>query len=187
MSTFLSNKILHLRKYFEMNLTDLFKNKTLSSKEKTQLISNSLLNDELDIASLLSFANDAKDPIKATCIEAIEFATQSKPSIATADVFNFVVHNLTAKAPRIKWESAKVIGNSASLHTKNLEIAINNLLINTEHEGTVVRWSAAFALGEIIKLKSTFNKDLLPAIDAIMIREEKNIIKKIYLTAIKKI
>jgi hypothetical protein len=94
---------------------------------------------------------------------------------------------LTAKAPRIKWESAKVIGNTANLFITKLDTPIKNLLVNTEHEGTVVRWSAAFALGEILKLKTKHNKQLLPAIEAICKREEKNSIKKIYLDAMKKI
>jgi hypothetical protein len=50
----------------------------------------------------------------------------------------------------------------------------------------VVRWSAAMALGEIIKFKTTVNKNLIPAVDGILKREEKNSIKKIYLAALKK-
>ena len=60
-----------------------------------------------------------------------------------------------------------------------------DLLENTEHEGTVVRWSCAYALGEILKLKTKNNTELLPAIKAISEREEKNSIKKIYLAAMK--
>ncbi|GDX53125.1 hypothetical protein LBMAG27_21720 [Bacteroidota bacterium] len=98
----------------------------------------------------------------------------------------FVSKALAEKAPRIKWESAKVIGNIAHQFPAKLEGAIKNLLVNTEHEGTVVRWSAAFGLGEILKLKTRYNKNLLPAIDSIIQREEKNSIRKIYLEAIKK-
>jgi len=50
-----------------------------------------------------------------------------------------------------------------------------------------VRWSAAFALGEIVKLKTRYNKTLVPAIEAICNSEEKNSIKKIYLDAVKKL
>jgi len=52
--------------------------------------------------------------------------------------------------------------------------------------GTVVRWSAAFALGQIIKLNTLRNKELIPAAEIIINREEKNSIKKIYTEAIKK-
>jgi hypothetical protein len=53
--------------------------------------------------------------------------------------------------------------------------------------GTVVRWSTAFALGQIIKIKSSLNKELIPTAEAICEREEKNSIKKIYLEALKKV
>jgi HEAT repeat protein len=92
---------------------------------------------------------------------------------------------LTEKAPRIKWESAKVVGNIAHLYPDKLDEAIKNLLINSEHTGTVVRWSAAFALGQIIKLRTSRNRNLIPAIESICKREEKNSIKKIYIAALK--
>ena len=94
---------------------------------------------------------------------------------------------MTEKAPRIKWESAKVVANISHLYPDKLDEAINNLLSNSEHSGTVVRWSAAFALGQIIKIKTSRNKDLISAIESICKREEKNSIKKIYLDALKKV
>ena len=61
------------------------------------------------------------------------------------------------------------------------------MLANSEHTGTVVRWAAAFALGEIIKINTTFNKELLPAIDSILKREDQDSIKKVYQKALKEI
>jgi hypothetical protein len=49
-----------------------------------------------------------------------------------------------------------------------------------------VRWASAFALGEILKLKTKHNKELIPAIEAISNREEDNGVKKKYLDALKK-
>lgn len=168
-------------------IAELLSDKLIKPKEKTETLSTWLLQSTISVDELLSFATSAKDSPKATCIEALEFASQQNAVIVNAACFNFVVQSLTAKAPRVKWESAKVIGNIAHLYNENLNIAINNLLVNTEHEGTVVRWSAAFALGEILKLKTKHNKTLLPAIEAICQREEKNSIQKIYLAAIKKL
>ena len=101
-------------------------------------------------------------------------------------MFAFVTKTLTENAPRVKWESAKVVGNIAHLFPTKLSKAISNLLTNSEYDGTVVRWAAAFALGEILKLKTKHNKDLLPAIEAICDREQENGVKKKYLDAIKK-
>jgi len=169
-----------------MTINELLKDKAIKPKEKTETISKWILEGSLPTDELMGYAEKAKDPEKATCIEALEFSTKQKPAVADETVLTFVTHTLTEKAPRIKWESAKVIGNIAHLFPKQLDKPVANLLINTKHEGTVVRWSAAFALGEILKLKTAQNKELLPAVEAICEMEEKNSIKKIYLDAIKK-
>jgi HEAT repeat protein len=170
-----------------MPIAELFNNKAIKSKEKTQQISTWLLNNTISITNLISYAQHEKDLVKATCIEAIEFATKQNPTIANEETLYFVTQTLTEKAPRVKWESAKVIGNIAHLFPSILDNAITNLLDNAEHSGTVVRWSTAYALGEILKLKTPINKELLPTLEAIYHREEKISIKKIYLAAIKKL
>lgn len=168
-----------------MNIETLIKDKAIKPKEKTETISRWLLEDALSIDELVDYAIKSKDPVKATCIEAIEFATKQHPSIANEKVLVFVTNMLAEKAPRVKWESAKVIGNIAGQFAGQLDTCISGLLSNTEHEGTVVRWSAAYALGEILKLRTKHNAELLPAIEAICAREEKKSICKIYLSAIK--
>lgn len=170
-----------------MKIEELLGDKTIKPKEKTETLSKLLLDQKITADDLVKFAEAAKDPAKATCIEALEFATKKQPSIANKNIFRFVANTLTAKAPRVKWESAKVIGNTAHLFKDDLAHAIKNLLDNSEHDGTVVRWSAAFALGEILKLKTKHNKDLLPAVESILKREEKNSIKNIYLSSLKKL
>lgn len=169
-----------------MNIQEIIKSKEIKGKEKTEIISKGLLDNVYPIAELLEYARSAKAPEKACCIESIEYATKIKPEIASVDVFEFVCEALSDKAPRVKWESARVIGNTARLFPSKLDVAINKLLINSEDAGTVVRWSAAFALGEILKLKTEYNKNLIPAFEAIIEREEKNSIRKIYMEAIKK-
>lgn len=170
-----------------MDLKDLFSDKSTKPKAKVEILSAWLTENPQEIAALTEFAKTAKDPVKGSCIEAMEFVTQSNPSLATKAILEFVSASLTEKAPRIKWESAKVIGNIAHLFPDDLDNAIGNLLVNTEHEGTVVRWSAAFALGEILKLKTAHNKELVPAILNISEREEKNSIRKIYEKALKSV
>ncbi|MBS1637338.1 MAG: hypothetical protein JST26_15565 [Bacteroidetes bacterium] len=167
-------------------IQELLNDKHIKPKEKTETISRMLLDGTITASELMELAKTLKDPGKATCIEALEFASQSKPELVDIKTFDFVSACLTEKAPRIKWESAKVIGNTARLHPRKLDTAIKNLLVNSEHSGTVVRWSAAFALGEILKLNLPGHKDLKEAAETICEREEKNSIKKIYLAAFKK-
>lgn len=170
-----------------MTIDELLEDKALKLKEKTETISKWILDESLPVDELLAFADKQKDSYKATCIEAIEFATKLRPEIADESVLTFVTNTLTEKAPRIKWESAKVIGNIVHLFPTKLEKSIENLLVNTSHEGTVVRWCKAFALVRILKLKTKHNKNLLPFLETICEKEEKNSIKKIYLNATKKI
>lgn len=158
----------------------------IRAKAKVEAISQMLLTDKATVADVIKVAKVSKDGEKGTCIEAIQFATKTKPELATLDCLNFVTGTLLDKAPRVKWESAKVIAAIAHLYPNKLDKAIGNLLTNSEFPGTVVRWSAALALGEVVKLKTKLNKDLVPAVEAIMRREEDNAIKKIYLAALKK-
>jgi hypothetical protein len=169
-----------------MTIKAILTDKQLKTKAKTEAISQLLLDNKIKIEEIIEVAKASKDADKATCIEAIEFATKQQPQIASLACLQFVTITLTEKAPRVKWESAKVMGNIAHLYPTKLNDAINNLLVNTEFSGTVVRWSAAFALGEIIKLKTKLNKDLVPALEEICSREEQNSIKKIYMAALKK-
>ena len=151
------------------------------------LLSKLLLTKKISVNDLVKFAETANDVGKATCVEALELTTKKDPRMANKKAFQFVTKALTATAPRVKWESARVMANTVHLFSNELVDTIKNLLDNTEHKGMVVRWSSALALGEILKLGTKRNKDLLPAIEAILKREEENSIRKIYLASIKKI
>lgn len=170
-----------------MDMLTILTDKQLKAKAKVEAISKMLLDKKVSLSELIKVAKVSKAKEKGTCMESLEFATRAKPDIASSAVFTFVTETLTDEAPRVKWESAKVIGNIAHLFPNKLDNAIGNLLKNTEYSGTVVRWSAAYALGEIVKLKTKHNKDLIPAIEAIIKRDEDNAIKKIYQKALKKI
>jgi HEAT repeat protein len=102
-------------------------------------------------------------------------------------LLDYVTKALRDEVPRVKWESAKVIGNIAKLFPTNLDKSINNLLPNAKNEGTVVRWATAYALAEILSLKTESNKKLLPKIVTLCENEEDNGVKKKYLNALKKV
>jgi hypothetical protein len=169
-----------------MTIAELLNDKTKKAKEKVETMSKWLLDGSLSTDELIVYAEKANDPNKATCIEAIEFTTRQNSKIADENVLGFVTKTLTENAPRVKWESAKVIGNIAHLFPTKLNKAISNLLTNSGNDGTVVRWASAFALGEILKLKTKHNKNLLPTIEAICNREQDNGVKKKFFDAINK-
>ncbi len=115
-----------------MNFQEILNDKSVKPKEKTEMLSQLVLNNSNIIDELIAFAKESKDPIKATIIESFEFATKLKPELANKNLLQFASNSLTEKAPRVKWESAKVIGNISHLYPKQLEESINHLLVNTE-------------------------------------------------------
>jgi hypothetical protein len=170
-----------------MQLREIFQNKSLKQKAKVEIISDLVMTGKTNLDDLINFAEGASDIEKATCIESIEFVTKKQPAVANEKCLKFVTRSLADDAPRVKWESAKVIGNIASVYPTKLNPAIKELLVNSEHSGTVVRWATAYALSEILKLKTGLNKQLIPAIEAISAGEQDAGVKKKYLDALKKI
>lgn len=169
-----------------MTIEQVFQDKTIKAKGKVSTIGEWLINRELPLDELISFAEKQKGTDKASCIEAIEYAKKKTPAIADESLLNYVIKGLKDFEPRIKWESAKVIGNIAHLFPTQLDKAISNLLPNAENIGTVVRWATAYALSEILKLKTEHNKKLVGKIEVLCEKEEDNAIKKKYMEALKK-
>ncbi|OFX27919.1 MAG: hypothetical protein A2033_01915 [Bacteroidetes bacterium GWA2_31_9] len=170
-----------------MKIAEIFNDKTLKSKALTEFLAVSIQQKAFDIPELLTFAETSIDTKKATCIEAIEFVTKTNPEVLQKESLKRILNYIEEKAPRIKWESARVVGNTIHLYPELITEATGKLLNNIEKQGTVVRWATAYALSEIIKLKTKFNSNLIPVIEQIINNEEKNSIKKIYLAALKKV
>lgn len=170
-----------------MTIEQVFQDKTIKAKGKVAMIGEWLLNDELPLEELIAYAEKQKAADKATCIEAVEYATKKTPAIADENLLAYVTQALKSEEPRVKWESAKVIGNIAKHFPDQLTKAITNLLSNAENPGTVVRWATAYALAEILKLKTDYNKKLLPKIEQLAENEEDTGVQKKYTDALKKI
>ncbi len=75
----------------------------------------------------------------------MEYASQNNPE-RIVPYLDFVIRHLEDEQPRVKWESARIIGNLSGKFSDRTQKAIPNLLKSTDDKGTVVRWSAAFAL-----------------------------------------
>lgn len=170
-----------------MTIEQIFQDKTIKAKAKVAQIGEWLIQGDLPIDELLHYAQQQKATDKATCIEALEYATKKTPTIADENVLNYLVNALNDEEPRVKWESAKTIGNIAKCFPNELKNATDNLLKNATHQGTVVRWATAYALAEILKLKTELNTKLLPQIEHLSDGEEDNGVKKKYLDALKKV
>lgn len=134
-----------------------------------------------DFADAFASGNDVE---RGTCIEALEYATQTNPNIAKPYISS-VINCLKDKAPRVKWEASRVIGNVSKVLPEETGEAIPKLLENTTDKGTVVRWSTAFALSEIAKNNNKLRSSLLTKINEILKKEQNNGVKNVYLKALK--
>lgn len=170
-----------------MILNDVLLDKSIKAKGKAEAIANAVIANQITVDDIIKTASKATSIDKGTCVESLEFATRINPGIANMKCWNFVIKCLGDEAPRVRWEAAKVIGNTAVLYPTKLNEAIKGLLINSEHTGTVVRWSAAHALTKISYLNTKHNSELIPVFESIVSRESDNAVRKIYQAALKKV
>ena len=170
-----------------MTIEEVFRDKSIKAKGKVAMIGEWLLQRELTLDELMGYAERQKAIDKATCIEAIEYATKKDPSISDDYLMAYVIETLADDEPRVKWESAKVIGNIIQYYPEQVGAAIDALLLNIPGGGTVVRWACAYALAEILKLATDHNKLLVPKVKELCEQEEDNGVRNKYLAAFKKL
>lgn len=169
-----------------MTLEEILSSKSLKPKDKTMMLSDGLLSYRISVDALIAFARNAADSPKATCMEALEYATKENIEIGTVECIEFAISQLNSKAPRVVWESSRLIANIAAKFPEESAAAILPLLKNTKHPGTVVRWSTATALVGIAKIDRKECIELRGKLKFIANNEKQNSIKKIYLNVLKK-
>jgi hypothetical protein len=154
-------------------------------KEKALLLAEVIKKDKASIRGLIECFERGTAIEKGTCMEAITLATESEPELA-ASCLDFVIEHIDDDAPRVKWEAARAIGNIAGAFPNKVATAVPKLLLNTKDEGTVARWSAAYALAEVAKNNPGMRKELCTKFEAILKREKNNGVRNVYLKAMKK-
>jgi hypothetical protein len=170
----------------DSRINAIIESKDLKTKEKIIHIGELILSQKIPMNAIILAAGLQNENHKATLLAALEYASKTNPGIVNDEIFLFSIRSLVDEAPRVKWEAAKVIANTAHLFPKQLKKAVVPLLTNSEHAGTVVRWSAATALAKIIQANKSFNKELIPAIESILKWEKDKAIQKIYQQTLKK-
>jgi len=121
---------------------------------------------------------------KGTLMEILEYASKNDPDSAISHL-DEVINHLNFDAPRVKWEAARVIANLSQRYPEKVAKAIDKLLTNANNKGTVVRWSSAFALGEIAKYNKKIKTELVKKIENLSKKEQNNGVKNVYLKALK--
>ncbi len=152
---------------------------TLKPKEKTARLAECLKSDPKVMDELLELWKSAKDPVKGTLLSAITLIVSENPGFI-GDHLDFVIAQIGHKAPRVKWESAEIVGHASKVFHDKVMAAIPALIENTHFDGTVVRWSAAFALSEILVNVPPSREELMPKINAILENETNDGVKSLF-------
>ncbi len=127
----------------------------LTAKKKAKALADALLEGTLTPKALLESAPKLPDAELAIVMESLEGATRKQPALVTDKLFALLIDSLDHGATRVRWEAARTIANVAKLHAERLGPAIDALLVNTTHDGTVVRWATAHALVAILRVRKT--------------------------------
>lgn len=152
---------------------------TLKPKEKTAKLAQCLKSEPKAMGELLELWKTAKDPVKGTLLSAITLIVSENPGFI-GDHLDFVIAQIGHKAPRVKWESAEIVGHASKVFPDKVMAAVPALLENTGFDGTVVRWSAAFALSEILVNIPSSRDQLMPKINAILEHETNDGVKSLF-------
>lgn len=169
-----------------MRLLEKLRGSELKAKEAASYFAKEFAEDVELLKELGESIDLFTDVEKGILMEALEFATDVDPEVAEP-VFDVVLECLSCEAPKVKWEAARVVGNIAHRFPDKASRSVPKLLENTKHKGTVVRWSAAYALGEIIKHDEKARRRLLPEIKKILKREKNDGVKNVYKKALKEV
>ncbi len=153
-------------------------------KEKVSFLADEAKRDKKLLDELVEYFEVGSVADKGNCIEVMEYVSQNKPELIIP-YLDFIIKNLDNNAPKVKWETARVIGNLASKYSNEVAKSTKKLFLNTKDQGTVVRWSVAFALTEIAKSNPTLQKELVKKFNQIVKEESNNGVKNVYLKALK--
>lgn len=155
-------------------------------KEKIDLLAGNIKKTPKLIDELMDYFTVGTKAEKGSCFEVLKYVSESNPEIVLPHL-DFVIKLINDKEPKIRWQTARVVGNMAQKFPDKVAKAVPKLLINTKDKGTVAKWCAAFALTEIAKNNTKLQKELVSKMHSILKAEKNNGVKNVYIKALKTI
>jgi hypothetical protein len=152
-------------------------------KLKVQKIAGAVLNREIPAKEFIGFFLEADDKDKGTCADVMKHVSAENPGLLSKHIAELIKY-INYPQPRVMWGVPEAIGNMAAQFPAEAASAIPNLLKNTAHESTVVRWCAAYALCKIAKSDVRQLKKLKPVFDKILKKEKNNGVRNVYLKSL---
>jgi HEAT repeat protein len=153
-------------------------------KERELLLVTYLREQPAALEQLLDYYPMATKSEKGTCMSALAAISIDNPRFVIPHL-DFVFAQISADAPRIKWEASEIVARVAAEFPDGAAEAVPALIENTSDEGTVVRWSTAYALTEIAKSHPASRDKLIPLFRELVTGETKNGVRKLYEKALK--
>ncbi len=170
-----------------MNILEEIRKSKKNSKQLLMEISTAIKKDPKLIEQIKEGLKKGSKTEKGILMESLEYVTKDDPTIVEK-LLNTITDFINYKdSPRVRWEAARIIANVSRRYPKAAGNAIDKLVINANDNGTVVRWSAAYALGEIAKCNLNSRINLVPKIEALLKKEQNSGVKNVYLKALKTI
>lgn len=119
---------------------------------------------------LVECLRNGSDVQRGICAEVMEYATKDNPQLAVPFLDSIIAY-INYDAPKVKWETARVVANASRASSESIAKAIPKLFLNAEDIGTVGRWSAAYALAKIAIHSPKLRANLIPRFMKIVKRE----------------
>lgn len=161
----------------------------IKPKEKQIKLVDAVISGKIPIKEFIAYFESAKDVNKGNCADAMKHISAQKPGLL-APYIDILLKYIIYPLPRVKWGVPEAIGNMAKDYPDKAAKAIPYLLKNTNSDPintTVIKWCAAFALGEIAKYNFKTREELLPIFEKIIKNEKNSGVKNVYLKAFKQI
>ncbi len=158
----------------------------LKGKGKVIALAQAILDAKITVSEILEYLKIAKKGEKGHLIESCEIISTENPALLLPHLVT-IIALIYDQDPRVKLESAKIVGNLAPTYADLLLTAIKPLKHNALDDGTVVRWSAAFAICSLVLHNQDAFLELQDFIEKIIETEMNNGVKNQYIKALKKI
>ncbi len=158
-------------------------------KEKQNRLVAALLSGEIPAGELIAFFEAANNTDKGACADAFKHISERNPELL-APYIDLLISYINHPLPRVKWGVPETIGILTRFYPRQTARAIPSLLKNTNENPvntTVIRWCAAYALGEIAKFHPASREQLLPVFEHLIQSEQNNGVRNVYVKALKAI
>lgn len=159
----------------------------IKPKEKQIKLVKAVTSGKIPVKEFIAYFESAKDVDKGNCADAMKHISAEKPELL-AQYIDTLLKYINYDLPRVKWGVPEAIGNMAKNYPDKMAKAIPYILKNTTDDKintTVIKWCAAFALGEIAKYNLKARTSLIPKIETILKKEQNSGVKNVYLKALK--